>query len=168
MFFIENTCLFCGEKIDYNRKFCSSKCRKNYHYHKNKTTKICKACKKSFIGTANTNFCSDKCRKKNIKKEFKLCPICNKKFKGRWDKKYCSESCYRIANDNTKGFEKAFCMVCGSIYRRKKKSNVFTCSDECGSKMLTLVSNKILLEMFGTIDTNEIKSIVGDIIEEGI
>lgn len=162
---MKKTCPFCGEEVTTNRKFCSDKCRKKYHYHQNKQEKVCIKCNKTFIATSNTKFCSSKCRNGSIHKTMKNCPVCNKRFKARWDKKYCSQKCYRIANDKTKGFEKATCMVCGSVYRRKKRSNVFTCSETCGSKMLTLASNKILLEMFNTTDTKKIRKIVGDLIE---
>lgn len=163
---MKNYCRFCDQEIPLNKTYCSDSCRKKYSYHSNKVKKLCKGCKTLFTGTANTYYCSIECRLKHQKKAFKTCPMCGKRFKGRWDKKYCSKECYRLANDNTKGFEKASCSVCGAIYRRKKNSNVFTCRDSCASKMLTLASNKILLELFNTHDIVVIRKKVSKALEK--
>ena len=159
-------CLYCSNNVELNKKFCSDKCRKNYHYHKNTVEKVCPVCSKTFIGTINKKYCSSSCKLKSVKKTLKTCPICNKRFKGRWDKKYCSNVCYRLSNDKTKGYVKEECYVCGRVYKKNIRSNTITCSPACGSKVVSLVSDSILKEMFNTTDEKIIRRKVRDVLEE--
>lgn len=69
-------------------------------YSRHSFSRICKKCKKHFLGTHNQQWCSEKCfhldHYKSKKRGFNhVCKICGKRFTtlGLWNVKYCSEEC---------------------------------------------------------------------------
>jgi len=99
------------EKTCENRKFCSSKCARDYHNHlrpkKGKKNFICPVCREDFFNhIANSKYCSKECYKIGIRqiriskpnyytiKEKKICPFCKHEFTAfRIDKVFCSRKC---------------------------------------------------------------------------
>ena len=142
---MSKTCKICNSIIDQRKTYCSRKCKNKAFYLSKKVEKVCKRCKKVFLGTQGQKCCSEKCATLVQKKYIKTCPICEKKFKARGNRIYCSNSCYRYANSENHGYKTTICIVCNRTYR-ELSTNLENpiCSGECKSKLIeTLVDRSL-------------------------
>lgn len=57
----ENFCLYCGNKISANKKFCNQSCAAKYNNHLRRKPVICLNCGKEFERRGKQKFCSQKC-----------------------------------------------------------------------------------------------------------
>ena len=80
-------CKCCGEQFPARYatiKFCSTKCRQEYHStHRperlnKKTKKKCEACGREFDGTREQRYCSDFCRATKYNRNTQLCWTCQR------------------------------------------------------------------------------------------
>lgn len=136
----DKKCLYCGEIFEDNKYgnklFCSTSCKKKYHYNNSVYEKNCSVCGKPFKGKAGAKVCSHNCSLKAQKNTRKTCPVCGKKFYARGNGLYCSDMCYRTATSKTKGLTVAYCEVCNKPFKTWIKEPELTCSDECSAQLI--------------------------------
>ena len=159
-----------GYRCGRHRRFCSVKCRLQYHkMHRNeyalpKYDKICPVCGRAFkTGDKAHVCCSVVCRGKsqqtNLNRIVK-CVICGKDFTPNYkDKLCCSMACSIIKRTQTakaKRIEK-ICVVCGKTYYVDGHHTFSkTCSKACADLIHTRLRRVRLLEGNEQFDAVEI------------
>lgn len=150
---VEPNCLYCGNKLNRaskgtNKKYCSNKCS---YLHKTKE-KPCKTCGALFKGTKGTKYCSPECKSKGYNTTSNTCEWCGKQYKGHKASKYCSDRCrinsFSLTSDNTY----KICEACGKRYIGE-----YGCSKECRQYLAVERAKKLVFEVYGTLNKEEIK-----------
>lgn len=151
-------CLYCGKELLRShdgtvKKYCDYSCQ---YAHKTTVVK-CRNCGKSFEARKSVKYCSNKCKKQGYKSRLLVCSICGKEFIGHGSSKYCSNTCYREANRRNNNNFLLICSVCGKEYVGSKQSTHHICGSECRNRLATHRSRALMLELFGTINKEEIR-----------
>lgn len=117
----KGTCLQCKKEFDktyFSQKFCKQESGqehiRNYCYRKYtaerlkvpKSKRICRSCKKEFLGSKSRVYCNDPCYDPSRKKEFlaydpKPCKLCEKEYVPRDSRQvFCQDPCsYQMHRD---------------------------------------------------------------------
>lgn len=154
-----NVCPECGEPIRQTdgagrwRRFCSDKCRKQYHRKKvqenrkknwKPSVQICPNCGVEFQPDwgrgKQRRFCSDQCRiswwqdyhraNPALNEQPEWCVCCGKALTSG-QKKYCSRECYQKAMEQT--HEERTCLWCGEVFSAYAGNAQKYCCRDCAT-----------------------------------
>lgn len=151
-------CLHCKKPLDNLsigavKKYCNDTCA----YQHKITSKHCPSCGEQFTSTKGTKYCSDKCKEKAYKTTELVCNRCKKVYIGHKGSKYCSDYCRNKSNSSIKDNSLGKCPACGELYVGE-----FGCSKECRLRLANIHAKRLLLEVFGTTNKEEIKKGMND------
>jgi hypothetical protein len=88
-------CAHCGKVLEgWQRKFCSTQCRKKWYYHRRLPNTVCEVCKKPFHNNwiKSQRLCSPQCLGTAHRVPLPTCELCGKTCKAH-GRRFCSPNC---------------------------------------------------------------------------
>jgi endogenous inhibitor of DNA gyrase (YacG/DUF329 family) len=171
----EKNCPNCNnkfrEEFGKSKKFCSQKCKNQYHSRISpekiiyrEISPTCPNCGRRFEKPKGKGgyqrFCCGDCRKKYWKDHWHIarhgvvsrfvCKNCGKEFEsyGKNPRKFCGDKCREKYFENLK--EDIVCPVCAKIFVASKNQNRIFCSKKCAGVFRTNIERNNCNKIFGS------------------